>query len=128
MNVKPIHTKKDYKQAVNRIEELMDASVGTAEGDELEVLSILVETYEEKHFSIEEPDPIEAIKFRMEQGGLKNKDLQQVMHSSRARVSEILNKRRPLTLAMIRNLNKSMHIPSEVLIQSYPLQKTFLKK
>lgn len=128
MHIKPIHTEQGYQQALKRVDELMDADFGTKEGDELEVLSILVDAYEEKLFPIEEPDPIEAIKFRMEQAGLTNKDLERVMHSRRGRVSEVLNKRRPLTLDMIRKLNRGMHIPSEVLIQEYALKKIPLKR
>lgn len=118
MNIKPIRNEKDYQNAVNRLEEIFDAKRGTEEGDELEILSILIDNYEDEHFPIEMPDPIEAIKFRMEQMGMKQKDLEEVF-GFKSRVSEILNKKRKLTLEMVRNLNTKLHIPTEVLIQDY---------
>jgi HTH-type transcriptional regulator/antitoxin HigA len=128
MQIKPIHTEKDYEMALSRIEKLMDASPGSSEEDELEILGTLVEAYEEKHFPIEEPDPIEAIKFRMEQLGIENHDLATIIKSGRGRVSEILNKKRPLTLNMIRILNKKMKIPSSILISEYPLKVKYQRK
>ena len=118
MNIKPIKTESDYNQALKRLEEIFDAKKGTEEGDELEILSILIENYEKEHYPVDLPDPIEAIKFRMEQLGMKQKDLAEVV-GFKSRVSEILNKKRKLTLEMIRNLSKKLNIPSEVLIQNY---------
>ncbi|KIC91037.1 type II toxin-antitoxin system HigA family antitoxin [Flavihumibacter sp. ZG627] len=118
MTVKPIKTKKDYAQAMERLEMLFDAKKNTTEGDELEVLSILIEKYEDEHFPIGLPDPIEAIKFRMEQLGYNQADLAKVV-GLKSRASEILNKKRKLSLEMIRQLHDKLHIPTEVLIQPY---------
>ncbi|NPA43714.1 MAG: helix-turn-helix domain-containing protein [Chlorobi bacterium] len=118
MNIKPIKTEADYQQALARLEEIFDAVPGTPEGDELEVLSLLIEDYEEKHFPIEAPDPVEAIKFRMEQLGMTQKDLARIL-GYRSRASEILNKKRKLTLDMIRKISRELHIPPEVLIREY---------
>jgi len=118
MNIAPIRNEKDYQKALNRLEEIFDAKKGTKHGDELEILSILIDTFENEKFPIGMPDPIEAIKFRMEQMGMKQKDLADVV-GFKSRVSEILNKKRKLTLDMIRKLNTTLHIPTEVLIQDY---------
>jgi len=118
MKISPIRNEKDYQQAITRLEEIFDAKKGTEQGDELEILSILIDQYENEHFPIGMPDPIEAIKFRMEQMEMKNKDLAEVMGFN-SRVSEILNKKRKLTLSMIRNLHVKLNIPTEVLIQDY---------
>ncbi len=118
MYIKPIKTEKDYQQTLDRLELIFDAKKETEKGDELEILSILIDKYEEEHFPIEMPDPIEAIKFRMEQMGMKQKDLAEVV-GFKSRVSEILNKKRKLTLEMIRKISVSLHIPTEVLIQEY---------
>src|SRR3954469_12573924 len=118
MNIKPIKTKKDYQMALLRLESLFDSKPGTKEGDELEVLSILIEKYEDQHFPIELPDPIEAIKFRMEQMGYNQNDLAKVV-GLKSRASEILNKRRKLTLDMIRQIHTVLGVPTDVLIQSY---------
>ena len=118
MNITPVKTEKDYQNALNRLEVIFDAKLGTKEGDELEILSILIDKYENEHFPIGLPDPIEAIKFRMEQMGMKQKDLAEIM-GFKSRVSEILNKTRKLTLEMVRNLNTKLHIPTDVLIQNY---------
>lgn len=118
MEIKAIKTEQDYDQALKRMEELFHAEIDTPEGDEAEVLSILIEKYEEEHFPIGMPDPIEAIRFRMEQLNMKQKDLAEVMGFS-SRVSEILNKKRKLNLSMIRKLNETLDIPTEVLIQEY---------
>lgn len=120
MNIKPIHNEKDYQQALDRLALLFDAKRGTEEGDELEILSILIDTYENEHFPIDMPDPIEAIKFRMEQMGMQQKDLAEVV-GFKSRVSEILNKKRKLTLEMIRNINNTLGIPTEVLVRNYEL-------
>ncbi|APY10654.1 transcriptional regulator [Seonamhaeicola sp. S2-3] len=118
MKITPIRNEKDYQNALDRLEEIFDAKKGTDEGDELEILSILIDRYENENFPIEMPDPIEAIKFRMEQMGMKQKDLAEVI-GFKSRVSEILNKKRKLTLGMIRKLNSTLHIPTEVLVQDY---------
>ena len=115
MTIRPIRTESDHESALKRIESLMAAKQGTAEGDELDVLATLVEAYENKHFPISAPDPVEAIKFRMEQLGLDRKDLEPFI-GSRARVSEILNRRRGLSVAMIRSLHENLDIPLEALI------------
>ena len=118
MNIKPIKNEEDYTQTLKYIESLMDAKPNTLQMDELEVLTTLVEAYEEQHYKIEAPDPIEAIKFRMEQEGLKQKDLVSIV-GSKSRVSEILNRKRKLTIEMIRNLHKQLHIPVESLFLDY---------
>ncbi|WP_435137175.1 helix-turn-helix domain-containing protein [Formosa sp. A9] len=118
MKIAPIRDEKDYQKALDRLENIFDAKKGTEEGDELEILSILIDRYENDNFPIGMPDPIEAIKFRMEQMGMKQKDLAEVV-GFKSRVSEILNKKRKLTLDMIRKLNTTLHIPTEVLIQDY---------
>ena len=118
MTIKPIKTKKDYQAAMRRLDSIFDAQPGTAEGDELEVLGILIEKYEQEHYPIGYPDPIEAIKFRMEQMGYSQSDLAKVV-GLKSRASEILNRKRKLTLDMIRQLHHALGIPTEVLIQSY---------
>ena len=120
MNIKPIKNAKDYFQALEHIESLMDAKPNTPQMDELEVFTTLVEAYEERHYKIDTPDPIEAIKFRMEQEGLKQKDLVAIV-GSKSRVSEILNRKRKLTIEMIRNLHKQLHIPVESLFLDYKI-------
>ena len=120
MNIKPIKNEEDYTHALNYIETLMNAKPNTPQMDELEVLTTLVESYEEQHYKIEAPDPIEAIKFRMEQEGLKQKDLISIV-GSKSRVSEILNKKRKLTIEMIRNLHNQLHIPIESLFLDYKI-------
>ena len=111
-----IKNEKDYDTALSRIEKLMDAESGTAEMDELELLTALVEMYEERHFPISPPDPIDAIKFRMDQLGLVQKDMIPYF-GAKSKVSEVLNGKRPLTLAMMRSLNKSLGISAEVLLK-----------
>jgi HTH-type transcriptional regulator/antitoxin HigA len=118
MTIKPIKTKKEYQHAMERLEVLFDSRKGTEEGDELEVLSILIEKYEDEQFPIGLPDPIEAIKFRMEQLGYNQVDLAKVV-GLKSRASEILNKKRKLSLDMIRQLHDKLHIPTDVLIQPY---------
>lgn len=115
MNIRPIRSARDYEQALERIDALMNATRGSVEGDELEVLSTLVNAYERERFPIDLPDPVEAIKFRMEQLGLERKDLEPFL-GSRARVSEILNRKRGLSLAMIKSLHENLDIPLEALI------------
>ncbi|MCZ2393552.1 MAG: helix-turn-helix domain-containing protein [Chitinophagales bacterium] len=118
MKLKPIKTEQDYFQALERLELIFDAKPESQEGDELEVLGILLEKYEDEQFPIEFPDPIEAIKFRMEQLDYSQNDLAEVI-GLKSRASEILNKKRKLSLDMIRKLAEKLHIPSEVLIQAY---------
>lgn len=118
VTMKPIKSSKDYKRALARLEEIFDAKPGTPEGDELEVLGILVSSYEDRHFPIGFPDPIEAVKFRMEQLGYSQNDLAEVV-GLKSRASEILNRKRKLNLEMIRKLHDALGIPTNVLIQSY---------
>lgn len=118
MNIKVIKTETDYQQALERLEVIFDAKAGTKEGDELEILSILIEKYEKEHYPIDLPDPIEAIKFWMEQLGLQQKDLVEII-GFKSRVSEILNYKQKLTLEMIRSLHKNLSIPTSVLVQEY---------
>jgi len=118
MEIKPIKTEKDYAQALERLEDIFDAKVGSPEGDELEVLGILIDQYENEHFPIGLPDPIEAIKFRMEQLGYNQNDLAKIV-GLKSRASEILNRKRKLSLEMIRQLHERLHIPTDVLIQAY---------
>jgi len=118
MKIAPIKNKVDYQNALERLEKVFDAEKGSKLGDELEILSILIDQYENENFPIDLPDPIEAIKFRMEQMGLKQKDLAEIF-GFKSRVSEIMNKKRKLTLDMIRKLNTQLHIPTEVLVQDY---------
>ena len=118
MKIKPIKTKKDYEQALERLEVIFDAKRGTEEGDELEILGILIDQYENERFPIDLPDPIEAIKFRMEQMGYTQTDLANAI-GLKSRASEILNKKRKLSLEMIRQLHDKFNIPTDVLIQAY---------
>jgi len=118
MNIKPIKTKKDYQQALTRFEIIFDAKKSIPEGDELEILGILIDQYENEHFKIDLPDPIEAIKFRMEQLGYTQTDLAEVV-GLKSRASEILSKKRKLSLEMIRQLHEKLNIPTDVLIQAY---------
>ena len=118
MNIKPIKTEKDYQNALKRLEVIFDAIPGSRHGDELEILAMLIEDYEDKHYPIDSPDPIEAIKFRMEQMGYKQKDLAKII-GFKGRVSEILNRKRKLSLEMIRNLHEKMNIPLEALVKEY---------
>jgi HTH-type transcriptional regulator/antitoxin HigA len=118
MTIKPVKTKKDYQAAMNRIDVIFDAKPGTPAGDELEILAMLIEKYEDEHVHIDYPDPIEAIKFRMEQMGYTQNDLAKVV-GLKSRASELLSKKRKLTLDMIRKLHISLSIPTDVLIQEY---------
>jgi HTH-type transcriptional regulator / antitoxin HigA len=118
MTIRPIKTKKDYTQSLERLDKIFDAKKGSSEGDELEILSILIEKYEDEHFPIGMPDPIEAIKYRMEQLGYNQSDLAKVV-GLKSRASEILNKKRKLSLDMIRQLHDKLKIPTDVLIQLY---------
>lgn len=118
MNIKPIKSNKDYYEAMERLELLFDAKKGSLEGDELEILGILIDQYENEHFPIGLPDPVEAIKFRMEQLGYNQSDLAKII-GLKSRASEILNKKRKLSLETIRKLHERLNIPTDVLIQTY---------
>ena len=118
MDIKAIKTKEDYNQALKRLEELFHAPIDSKEGDEAEVLSILIEKYEDEYYPIEAPDPIEAILFRMEQMEMTKKDLAEVL-GYKSRVSEIFSRKRKLNLNMIRKLHDRLNIPYESLIANY---------
>ena len=120
MDIKPIKTESDYNEALAKIERLMGAELNTSEGDRLDVLTTLVEAYEEKHYPIEPPDPIEAIIHQMESRDITRKDLERYL-GNRARVSEILNRKRSLSINMIRNLQEGLGISAEILIKPYSL-------
>jgi HTH-type transcriptional regulator/antitoxin HigA len=120
MDLHPIRTEADYEAALAEIERLFDAAPHTPEGDRLEVLATLVEAYEEQYYSIPAPDPIEAIKYYMESRGLCRRDLEPYL-GSRARVAEVLNRKRPLSLEMIRRLHTGLGIGADILIQPYSL-------
>jgi len=116
--MKPIHSEIDYKAALQRLEEIFDARPGTVEGDELEILGMLVDEYERKTTPIEAPDPIEAIVFRMDQMGYGPKDLDRIL-GLKSQASEILNKTRKLNLTQIRKIHLAFQIPADVLIRAY---------
>lgn len=116
MEIKILKTEDDYEAALERIEALMDAAPGSSEEEELELLAMLVERYEAEHYPIELPDPVEAIKFRMDQEGLTRKDMIKYL-GSQSKVSEVLNYKRSLSLSMIRALTEGLNLPAEVLIQ-----------
>lgn len=120
MNIKPIKTEDDYNFALERVNTLFDAKPDTVQGDELDILVTLIEKYEQIHYPIPEPDPIEAIKFMMEQNGLTDADLGMILNS-RSRVSELFNRKRTLTIKQIRILNEKLHIPASTLIKEYAL-------
>jgi len=122
MYIKPIKTEQDYTEALERLEIIFDAPIDTIEGDEAEILSLLIENYENKYYPIEAPDPIEAIKIRMEEMNMKQKDLVGII-GGKSRVSEILNKKKKLTVDMIRELEKVLHISASVLVSNYQLAK-----
>ncbi len=116
MNIKPIRTEKDYNLALQRLEIIFDAEFGTSKGDELEILSLLIDKYEKDHFPIDLPNPIEAIKFRMEQLGIKIKDLSKILGLE----SPIeLSQRNKLSLPLIRKFYKHLNIPPQILIKEY---------
>lgn len=127
MHIRPIRTERDYEDTLARVEQIFDAEPDTPEGDELEILSSLVQTYENNNYPIDMPDPIEAIKIRMEDLGLSRKDLEDAI-GSKGRISEILNRKRPLTLPMVQRLSEKLGLPTEVLAQRYPLASTAQKK
>jgi HTH-type transcriptional regulator/antitoxin HigA len=121
MEIKPIRTETDYEKALQEIERLWQAEYGSPEGDKLDVLVTLVEAYEEKHHPIPPPDPVEAILHYMESQGLSRRDLEPYI-GTRARVSEVINRKRPLSLNMIRKLQNGLGISAEILVQPYELQ------
>jgi HTH-type transcriptional regulator/antitoxin HigA len=118
MILKILKTAEEYEAALNRLEAIFDSKKGDDSADELELLSLLIENYENQHFVVDLPDPIEAIKFRMDQLGYKQKDLAKAL-GQKSRVSEVLNKKRKLSIEMIRKLHETLGIPSEVLIRDY---------
>lgn len=118
MNIKPIKSETDYQAVLTEIEQLYNARPGTPEGDKLEVLATLVEAYEDAHYAIPQPDPVEAILYFMESRGLTRKDLEPYI-GRRARVAEVINRKRPLSLNMIQKLYIGLGIPAEALIQPY---------
>ena len=118
MEMRPIRTQTDYQEALQEIERLFDATPNTPEYDRLDILSTLVEVYEQTHFPIELPDPIEAIQYYLDTRGWSRRDLEPCL-GSRARVSEVLSRKRSLSLEMIRKLNQELGIPAEILIQPY---------
>jgi HTH-type transcriptional regulator / antitoxin HigA len=120
MNIKFIRTEEEYQNALKRLESLFDAKTGTPESDEADILGLMIDEFEKKHYPIEAPDPIEAIKIRMEEMDLKQTDLAEAL-GGKNRVSEILNRKRKLTLEMIRNLAKRLNLSPEVLISDYKL-------
>lgn len=121
MKIRPIKTKADHRAALKEMERLMDAKPGTPTGDRLELLGTLIDHYESQHEPIEPPDPINALLYHMESRGLSRRDLEPLL-GSRARVAEILNRRRPLTIEMIRRLHEGLGISADVLIRHYPLR------
>ena len=120
MKLKPIKTEKDYRNALECLEVIFDAKIDTKEGDEAEILSLLIENYENEHYPIEAPDPIEAIKIRMEELNMRQKDLVGII-GGKSRVSEILNRKKRLTVEMIRELEKILQISASVLVNNYQL-------
>jgi HTH-type transcriptional regulator / antitoxin HigA len=122
MSIRPIKTESDYEAALAEIERLFDAAPGTPKGDRLEVMATLVEAYERQHYPMPPADPIEAIKYYMESRGLTRRDVEPYI-GSRARVAEVLNRKRPLSLEMIRRLHKGLGIPADVLIEPYAARK-----
>ena len=116
-DVKPIHTAEDHRAALKEVERLWGSKSGTPDGDRLDVLATLIDAYEAQHEPIDKPDPIEAIRFRMEQQGLTRKDLEPML-GTRMRVSEVLNGKRALSIAMIRRLHAGLGIAAEVLIRA----------
>ena len=122
MELKPIKTEDDYQKALRRLEVIFNAPANTKEGDEAEILSMLIDNYENEFYPIAAPDPIEAIKIRMEELNLQQKDLVGVI-GGKSRVSEILNKKKRLTLEMVRKLETLLQIPASVLVSNYTLMK-----
>lgn len=122
MKLKPIKTDKDYRDALERLEIIFDAPINTKEGDEAEILSLLIENFENEHYPIDAPDPIEAIKIRMEELNMRQKDLVGII-GGKSRVSEILNRKKRLTVDMIRDLERILQISASVLVSNYKLEQ-----
>lgn len=122
MAIKPIKTEQDLEKALKRLAVIFDAPADSKEGDEAEILSLLIENYENAHYPIDAPDPIEAIKIRMEEMNLKQKDLVGII-GGKSRVSEVLNKKKKLTIEMVREIGKALHIPASILVNNYQLSK-----
>jgi len=120
MELKIINTKKEYLAALKQLEEIFDAAANSKEGERADLLALLIENYENEHYPIEAPDPIEAIKIRMEEMNVKQKDLVGII-GEKGKVSEVLNRKRKLSLGMIRKLNKHLNISPEILIKDYKL-------
>ncbi len=120
MKIRPIKTEQQYFQALEKLEEIFDAKENTPEGDEAEILSLLIDTFENEHYQIEAPDPIEAIRIRMEEMDLKQKDMVEII-GSKSKTSEVLNRKKRLTLDMIRNLQEKLNLSASVLITKYPI-------
>ena len=120
MELKPIKSESDYRNGLKRLEVIFDAPIDTKEGDEAEILSLLIENYENEHYPIESPDPIEAIKIRMEELNMRQKDLVGII-GGKSRVSEILNRKKKLTVDMIRELERILQISASVLVNNYQL-------
>jgi HTH-type transcriptional regulator/antitoxin HigA len=120
MEIKPIRSDADYQTALARVDALLECAPGSSDANRLEVLSVLVEAWEDEHYPIDDPDPIAAIQFYMEQNGLRRRDLEPYI-GDRARVADVLNRRRPLSLSMIRRLHAGLGIPSDLLIKPYRL-------
>jgi len=120
MNIKPIRTESDYRLTLERLELIFDAEIGTPDSDEADILGLMIDEYEKKHYPIDAPDPIEAIKIRMEEMQLKQLDLVDAI-GGKSRVSEILNRKRKLTVDMIRNLTQKLNLSPELLIGDYQL-------
>jgi len=122
MNIKPIKNEIDYRNALKRLDEIFNAEIGTSESDEADIIGLMIDEYEKKNYPIDSPDPIEAIKIRMEEMNLKQSDLVDVI-GGKSRVSEVLNRKRKLTVEMIRKLTKRLNISSDILINEYNLVK-----
>lgn len=122
MELRPIKSETDYQKALERLENIFDAPIGTSDSDEADILGLMVDDYEKKHYPIDAPDPIEAIKIRMEELQLKQKDLVNEI-GGKNRVSEILNRKRKLTVEMIRNLAEKLNLSPELLITDYQLSR-----
>lgn len=122
MNIKPIHNEIEHENALLEIESLWDAPDGSEQADRLEVLTLLVQDYESRHYPVPDPDPIAFLEHVMDARGLTRKDIEPYI-GSRARVSEVLNRRRPLTLEMIRHLSDGLRLPADILVRPYPIRQ-----
>ena len=122
MKIRPIKTEQQYFEALEQLELIFDAKENTPEGDEAEILSLLIDTFENKHYQIEAPDPIEAIRIRMEEMNLKQKDMVEII-GSKSKTSEVLNRKKRLTLDMVRNLQEKLNLSASLLITTYQINK-----